>query len=187
MWACNTVAFAVPTIAVDPLDCIVSLTVSPWMTRRNTAINRHHRKLLLLLYCLPSWLSWRKEVIRLRIWLSSVRDKVWSQHSTRKVLRYFDLNIAEIAFSSSALALLFIWVVRLWSPWWTSLQPAIPVMGYERFSLVTLGRSMGVDIVDMGKICFEPALYSQYVVAMPRRRTYSSSLRVIISSTLNSF
>src|SRR5260370_40887885 len=108
----NAVAFAFPTVAIDALNCVVSLSSGSWVVGLDTSTYRHHAKLLLLIYCLP-WLSRCKEVIGLRVRLSAIWGEVRSQHSTWKVLRNLDLNVAEIPFSSSALALLLIWVVGL--------------------------------------------------------------------------
>jgi hypothetical protein len=155
MRTCYAIALAVPAVAIDALDRIVPLPSGPWVVGWNAGTNRHHAELLLLIHRLP-WLSRREEVVRLRISLSSVWGKVRSQHSSWEVLRDLNLDIAEIALSSSALALLLVRIVGLRRSRRPSLQSAVPVVRDERLALVALSRTVGVDIIYMGEIRFEP-------------------------------
>lgn len=158
MRASDPIAFAVSPIPVNSLDCIVPLSRGPWVVGRNAGTNRHHAKLLLLIHRLPG-LPGCKEVIRLRVRLSAVWRKVRSQHRSREVLGDLDLDVAEVAFSGSALALLLIGIVGLGRSRRASLESAVPVVRDEGLALVALCGTVRVDIIHMREICFEPAIY----------------------------
>jgi hypothetical protein len=158
MRASYPIAFAIPAIPIDSLDCIVPLSRGSRVVGWNAGANRHHAKLLLLIHRLPG-LARCEEVTRLRFRLSSVWREVGPQHRSWEVFRNFDLDITEVAFSGSTLALLLIGIVGLGRSWRASLESAVPVVRDKGLALVALRGTVGVDIIHMGEICFEPATY----------------------------
>lgn len=136
----NTISLAVSTVAIDPLNCIVSLACSTRVTCRNCSVDKRHSELLLLMHCLSSRLSWRKEVVaKCWIWVAAIRRKIRAQHGTRKVFCDLDLDVAQVSFSGGTLALLLVGIVRLWGSRWSSFESAVPVMRDKGFALVALG------------------------------------------------
>ena len=159
MRPCNSISLAISTIAIDALDCIISLTISAWAARINPSIEEWHSKWLLHT---SSRLTLRKEVIAMCwIRLTAVRWKIRTHQSTREVFCDLDLDITKISLPSGSLSLLLVRVVGFRGSWRSSLEPTVPIMRDEGFTLVFLGRSVRVDIVDVGKVCLEPGRVSQ--------------------------
>jgi len=133
MWSSNPIAFAISTIAIDSLNGVVSCTIGTCMTWTVSILQKGHTTKLLCLLHLPSWLALGKEVVGLR-WISSFRAELCMTHWIGEKFCDLDLDIAEIPFSSSALALLLVWVVGFGGSWGTSFESAVPVMRNERLS-----------------------------------------------------
>jgi hypothetical protein len=151
----NTITLSITTITVHALDRVVSLTTSSRMRCTQRIVNQWHSKLVLV-YSLVSWLTRSKEVVALWIlWLTSIWYEICSQHGAREVFCDLDFDIAKIPFSSCSLSLLLVWVIRFRCAWWSALEATIPVVRDEWLPLVPLGRTMGVDIVHMWKVCLE--------------------------------
>ena len=109
----------------------------------------------------------------------------------REIFSDLDLDIAKISLSGGPLALLLGRIIRLGRPRRSPFQPTIPVMRDEGFSLVTLCRSMRVDIVDMWEVDGESmiddwaSVLSTHVQLEEKAATHWSSVRVMVSFTSN--
>lgn len=74
-----------------------------------------------------------------------------------EVLCDLDLDIAEVPLAGNTLSLLLVRVRRFLGARWSAFQSTVPIVRYESLALVPLGRAMRIDVVDMRKVCLEPA------------------------------
>lgn len=72
----------------------------------------------------------------------------------------FDLDVAEISLSSGTFTFLFVGVVGFRGSRGSTLQSAVPVMGDKGLALVSLGRAVGIDIINMGKVSLKSTTLS---------------------------
>lgn len=106
-----------------------------------------------------------------------------------KVLGDLDLDIAEVALAGYALPFLLVGVCRFLGTGWSAFETAVPVVGYEAFALVALGRAVRVHVVDVREVGLESVEFylDAYLRGMIKGLAYSSSVNVTVSSTWNSF
>lgn len=102
--------------------------------------------------------------------MHTIRDEIGSEHSTREVFGDLDLDIAKVALPCSTLALLFIWVIGLRRPWWSTFQTTVPIVRDERFTFVPLSGAMRINIVDMWEIGLKSAGQLVHSIYILRRR-----------------
>lgn len=107
--SCSAVSFAVASIPIDPLYCIVSVTVATWLIQSKSAITgyaaiawRNERELprLLLILYYTSRLARSKKVVGIgrlssRTAIGIIRRR---RPCPRKILGNFNLHITKIPF-----------------------------------------------------------------------------------------
>lgn len=77
-----------------------------------------------------------------------------------EIFRDFDLDVAEVPFTSTASTTLLGRVFRLRGAWWTALHATVPVVGDEGLSFIALRRAMRIHIVHVWEIRLKPGIVS---------------------------
>lgn len=175
VWSGRSIPFTITTIAVDPLNCVISAPIITRWIGWNTTITRpEHSKpsrQLLILYR-SSGLPWRKETVALRPF-NTTASHIFAHHCSRsrEVLCDFDLDIAKVPFPSLTFPFFLVWVLRFWSPRRAPFEPTIPIVRHKWFALVALSRPMRIYVVHMRKICQKSREGWQLVIRCEQRES----------------
>ena len=128
-------SLAIGAIPVDALHRVVPSSTAPGLLQVMTIVR-------------PKYIQWIVRALRIYRWRwgewvavsRGVSCPICASNTYRggKEFSNLDLDIAEIALSCSSFPLPLVWIVRFCSPRWSTLEPAVPIVGDERFALISL-------------------------------------------------
>jgi hypothetical protein len=182
---CHAVGFLVTAVPIDSLDGVVLSSSCSRMTQGKACAGCQYTKRL---RWWPPGLARCEEIVCGRdVVLRSFESRIFRAFlgGFCRVFRDLDFHIAEISLTGSSLAFSLLRIIGLGRSRRPPFQTTIPIMGHEGFPFITLCRSMGVNIVDVGEVCIKPEQPNSQETLSNVWKTHSSSVKVMVSSTLN--
>lgn len=154
--ACHAVGFLVTAVPIDSLDSVILSPSCSRMAQGKACAGCQHTKRL---RWRPPGLTRSEEIVCSGdVVLRTFEPRIFGAFFRRfsGVFGDLDFHVAEIPLTSSSLSLSFLGIIGLGCSWRPPFQTTVPIMGYEGFSLVTLRRSMRVNVVNVREVCIKP-------------------------------